>query len=134
MTLPNMHRVTFPNALTVTTNSRSGRAFACTSKGRKSNTCGIGMKYVHGVPEALSRHFKQCNIVFQCALLGLIHENGRGVATVFGAWLPTLFQQTGRSPKDRDRAKSSRVNGSGKPDAVKEERPISSGGLQQEDP
>ena len=25
-----------------------------------------------------SRHFKQCNIVFQCALLGLLHEDGRG--------------------------------------------------------
>ena len=25
-----------------------------------------------------SRHFKQCNIVFQCALLGLIHEDGGG--------------------------------------------------------
>ena len=25
-----------------------------------------------------SRHFKQCNIVFQCALLGLLHEDGGG--------------------------------------------------------
>ena len=25
-----------------------------------------------------SRHFTQCNILFQCALLGLLHEDGRG--------------------------------------------------------
>ena len=78
-----------------------------------------------------SRHFKQCNVVFQCALLGLIHEDGgRSGHSVrqLAASAVSTARNSEEAPRTRPERRAAEQTAPPNPTRTKGKRPENPGG------